>query len=146
MATRARKVFVERGGGGANPMGQAAGREAIGPQICDLGLDIVGTDLEDRIQRLYDELAETGLSFRPHCWSLDGVFCRRTACLELRSPFYLAHPACDRLEEAQVLDVEGGRPNRACDCCGTKPLTPSTTRTVAPPCTWRGVFGLWGTP
>ncbi|MEM9296592.1 MAG: putative zinc-binding metallopeptidase [Planctomycetota bacterium] len=60
------------------------------------------------IDRLYGELAEAGVRrFRPPCWlstewfSPDGV-------PGIAIPFYLAHPRLMRLEERQMLAVEGG--------------------------------------
>lgn len=73
----------------------------------DLGLVLRGTLLEDRIQRLYSELAARRLKFRPHCWfstewfSPDGV-------PGIAIPFYLGHPRLMELEQRQVLEVEGG--------------------------------------
>ena len=81
--------------------------ELLDLRICDLGLSIRRTPLEDRIVRLYAELAERGLRFRPHVWlseewfSPDGV-------PGFAIPFYLAHPRLARLERAQMLEVEGG--------------------------------------
>jgi hypothetical protein len=78
-------------------------------RFCDLGLSIEGTVIEQRVERLYAELAERELDFRPHVWlstewfSPDGV-------PGIAIPFYLAHPRLAALEEAQVLDVEGGTP------------------------------------
>ena len=37
-------------------------------RLCDLGLDIEGTALEQRIARLQDELDRAGLRFRPYVW------------------------------------------------------------------------------
>jgi hypothetical protein len=61
------------------------------------------------VERLFEELALRGLRFRPHVWlssdwfSPDGV-------PGIAVPFYLAHPRLMKLEENQVLDVEGGTP------------------------------------
>ncbi len=78
-------------------------------RFCDLKLEIKGTLLERRIEKLYDELVDRGIEFRPHCWlstewfSPDGV-------PGIAIPFYLAHPRLMKLEESQVLEVEGGTP------------------------------------
>lgn len=75
--------------------------------MCDLGLRIEGTILEDRIHKLYEELDYRGIIFRPHFWiseewfSPDGV-------PGVAIPFYLAHSRLARLERRQMLEVEGG--------------------------------------
>jgi hypothetical protein len=115
-------------------------------RFCDLGLEIQGTDLEERIERLYDELAEKELVFRPHCWlstewfSPDGV-------PGIAIPFYLAHPRLRRLEERQVLDVEGGSPkwcmrllrHEAAHALDTAYRVHRRPR-------WREMFGLYTAP
>jgi hypothetical protein len=73
----------------------------------DLGLRLDRTILRRRVAKLYDELANRGLRFRPHVWlstewfSPDGV-------PGIAVPFYLAHPRLTRLEGRQMLEVEGG--------------------------------------
>ncbi len=76
-------------------------------KIGDLGLKIEGTVLEDRIARLYDELEQRGLNFRPHCWLSDDWF-SPDGIPGIAIPFYLAHPRLMRLERRQLLEVEGG--------------------------------------
>lgn len=81
--------------------------ELLDTRMCDLKLSIKNTPLEGRIEQLYDELANRGLQFRPHCWlseewfSPDGV-------PGIAIPFYLAHPRLIRMERKQLLEVEGG--------------------------------------
>jgi Putative zinc-binding metallo-peptidase len=81
--------------------------ELLDMRLCDLPLRIEGTPLEERVERLYDELAERGLRLRPHVWlseewfSPDGVG-------GFAIPFYLAHPRLMKLERALMLEVEGG--------------------------------------
>jgi Putative zinc-binding metallo-peptidase len=76
-------------------------------RFCDLGLKLSGTWLEDGVRRLYGELADKGISFRPHFWlseewfSPDGV-------PGVAIPFYLAHPRLMRLERRFMHEVEGG--------------------------------------
>ncbi len=76
-------------------------------RICDLGLKIEGTLLEKRIDRLYEELEQRQLAFRPHCWLSEEWFCP-DGVPGIAIPFYLAHPRLVRLERAQMLEVEGG--------------------------------------
>ncbi|MGE0533361.1 MAG: putative zinc-binding metallopeptidase [Pirellulales bacterium] len=81
--------------------------ELLKVRLCDLDLQIDGTALAERIERLGEELDQRGIRFRPHCWlstewfSPDGV-------PGIAIPFYLAHPRLARLERKQMLEVEGG--------------------------------------
>ena len=81
--------------------------ELLDMRMCDLGLTLNGSGMEDRIDQLYEELAERGLSFRPHCWLSDEWF-SPDGVPGIAIPFYLAHPRLMRLERKQVLEVEGG--------------------------------------
>ena len=81
--------------------------ELLELRLCDLKLGIAGTELEARVERIYAELGERGLPFRPHVWlstewfSPDGV-------PGFAIPFYLAHPRLKELEQRQMHEVEGG--------------------------------------
>jgi hypothetical protein len=81
--------------------------QLLATRLCDLPLQIEGTQIEPRIEQLHEELAARGIDFRPHCWlseewfSPDGV-------PGIAIPFYLAHPRLMRLERKQMLEVEGG--------------------------------------
>ena len=76
-------------------------------RLSDLGLHIEGSGLEERIARLYAELHERGLVFRPHVWLSDEWFCP-DGVPGIAIPFYLAHPRLSKLEQTQMLEVEGG--------------------------------------
>lgn len=76
-------------------------------RICDLDLKIDGTILEERIERLNQELEYRGLRFRPHFWLSDEWF-SPDAVPGIAIPFYLAHPRLARLERKMMLEVEGG--------------------------------------
>jgi hypothetical protein len=78
-------------------------------RICNLGLTLVGSPLEPRLAQLDQELAARGLRFRPHYWLSDEWF-TPDGVPGIAVPFYLAHPRLARLEEAQMLEVEGGTP------------------------------------
>jgi len=79
-------------------------------RFCDLQLTIHGTDLEIAVLRLYDELAQRGIRFRPHCWlsqewfSPDGI-------PGIAIPFYLAHRRLTNIERRFMREVEGGNRN-----------------------------------
>jgi hypothetical protein len=83
--------------------------QLLAVRMCDLGLTIDGTDLEPRIAQLNAELDARGLLFRPHYWLSDEWF-TPDGIPGIAIPFYLAHPRLERLELAQMLEVEGGDP------------------------------------
>lgn len=78
-------------------------------RMCDLGLTIAGTELEARIAQLDAELGARGLGFRPHYYLSDEWF-TPDGVPGIAIPFYLAHPRLEKLELAQMLEVEGGDP------------------------------------
>lgn len=76
-------------------------------RICDLGLKIEGSILDERIARLYEELEYRHIRFRPHFWISDEWF-SPDGIPGIAIPFYLVHPRLARLERKQMLEVEGG--------------------------------------
>ncbi|MCC7084074.1 MAG: putative zinc-binding metallopeptidase [Pirellulales bacterium] len=81
--------------------------ELLKLRICDLGLQIEGTLLEERIARLIEDLEHRELRFRPHFWLAEEWF-SPDGIPGIGIPFYLAHPRLMRLERKQMLEVEGG--------------------------------------
>lgn len=75
-------------------------------RMADLPLAIEGT-LAARIAQLRDEIAARGLNFPLHFYLSDEWFTPDGATA-IAVPFYLAHPRLEKLEEAQMLEVEGG--------------------------------------
>jgi hypothetical protein len=75
----------------------------------ELGLQIEGSWLEARVASLREELHARGLTFEPHCW-LSSEWFTPDGVPGIAIPFYLAHPRLMRLENAQMLEVEGGTP------------------------------------
>jgi len=75
-------------------------------RMCDLPLVIEGT-LAERIARLREELAGRGLGFPLHFYLADEWFTPDGATA-IAIPFYMAHPRLEKLEEAQMFEVEGG--------------------------------------
>jgi len=76
-------------------------------RFCDLPIRLDAAPLGQRLDKLQDQLDRRGLTrFRPHCWfstewfSPDGV-------PGIAVPFYLGHPRLQRLEQRQMLRVEG---------------------------------------
>jgi hypothetical protein len=80
--------------------------QLLGLRLCDLGLTIEGTDLEERIGVINGELASRGLAI-PHYWLSDEWF-TPDGVPGVAIPFYLAHPRLAKLELAQMLEIEGG--------------------------------------
>jgi len=78
-------------------------------RFCELGLVLEGSSLEPRIAQLSDELAARGINFRPYFWISDEWFTPDDVP-GIAIPFYLAHPRLAKLEERQMLEVEGGTP------------------------------------
>ena len=75
-----------------------------------LGVTIEGSALGERIAALQAELDNRGLaSFVPHYW-LSSEWFSPDGVPGVAIPFYLAHPRLERLERAQMLEVEGGTP------------------------------------
>lgn len=75
-------------------------------RMADLPLTIEGT-LAERITQLRDELGARNLQFPLHFYLSDEWFTPDGATA-IAVPFYLAHPRLEKLEEAQMLEVEGG--------------------------------------
>jgi hypothetical protein len=75
-------------------------------RMADLPLTIEGT-LAGRIGQLTEELLTRGLACPLHFYLADEWFTPdKTTAIAV--PFYLAHPRLEKLEEAQMLEVEGG--------------------------------------
>ncbi len=78
-------------------------------RMCNLDLEIRGSNIEEHITQLYGELDARGLRFRPHFWISDDWF-TPDGVPGIAIPFYIVHPRLARLEENQMLEVEGGTP------------------------------------
>jgi hypothetical protein len=81
--------------------------ELLQVRLKDLKVTIEGTWLEDCLITLHDELAQAGISLRPHTWISSEWFSPENT-LGIAIPFYLAHPRLMRLERKMIIDVEGG--------------------------------------
>jgi hypothetical protein len=75
-------------------------------RLADLPLRIEGM-LASRIDQLRTELADRGLRLPIHFYLADEWFTPDGAT-SIAIPFYLAHPRLEKLEEAQMFEVEGG--------------------------------------
>jgi hypothetical protein len=76
-------------------------------RMSDLPLQIAGTVVEDRISELNRELHGRGITF-PIRFYLSDEWFTPDGISAIAVPFYLAHPRLQKLEEAQMLEVEGG--------------------------------------
>jgi putative zinc-binding metallo-peptidase len=76
-------------------------------RISQLGVTIEESVLESRIAELQRELDARGLAFQPHFW-LSAEWFSPDGVPGVAIPFYLAHPRLEKLERAQMLEVEGG--------------------------------------
>jgi len=89
------------------PWARLSDEKLLGLRFCDLKLSIERSPLARRVKRLYTELENRGIEFRPHVWlseewfSPDGV-------PGIAVPFYLAHPRLERLERRIMRECEGG--------------------------------------
>jgi hypothetical protein len=84
--------------------------QLLNVRLCDLGVRIEGTELEQRIAQLAGELEARQLRFRPYFWLSDEWFTPDDVP-GIAVPFYLAHPRLAHLEQTQMLEVEGGAPD-----------------------------------
>ena len=79
-------------------------------RMSDLGLSLESSPwLRERLDELARDLDARQLRFRPHFWLSDEWF-TPDGTSGIAIPFYLAHPRLARLEESQMLEVEGGTP------------------------------------
>jgi len=76
-------------------------------RICDLDLRIEQTELQSRVDQLYQELGDRNLQLRPQVYLGDEWFSPE-GMMTISVPFYLAHPRLRDLERSHMLDVEGG--------------------------------------
>jgi hypothetical protein len=84
-------------------------KDLLALRVCDLRVRIEGSPLAPHVQQLRDELKTRGLRFRPYFWLSDDWY-TPDGVPGIALPFYMAHPRLMRLEETQMLQVEGGEP------------------------------------
>jgi hypothetical protein len=87
-----------------------ADEQLLDLRLCDLRLRLRGTPVQNRIARLYRELAARGIAFRPHAWLAEEWF-SPDGVPGFAVPFYLAHPRLMRLERKMTGAVEGSNAN-----------------------------------
>ena len=77
--------------------------QLLGRRISELELAISGSRVERLVARLYDELAERGIAFRPPVYLSDQWGCPDGTPL-IGVPFYLADARLERIEAELVTD------------------------------------------
>lgn len=83
--------------------------ELLDLRLCDLHLTLEGTFVRKVTRQVLQELKDRGFAFRPHFWLSDEWY-SPDGVPGVAIPFYLAHPRLMKLEERQMLEVEGGTP------------------------------------
>ncbi len=81
--------------------------ELLNLRIADLPLQLEGSVVDGRIKELVAELEGCGLRIPIHFYLSDEWF-TPDGHASMAVPFYLAHPRLERLEKAEMLEVEGG--------------------------------------
>jgi putative zinc-binding metallo-peptidase len=120
--------------------------ELLDLRLCELGVSLEGTPLERRIERLDAELAKRKLHFRPHCW-LSSDWFSPAGVTGFAIPFYLAHPRLRRLEQRQMLQVEGGDPEECMQLMRHEAgHAIDTAFRLHRRASWRAVFGPYTLP
>jgi hypothetical protein len=81
--------------------------QLLGVRLCDLGVSIRDSILQERIDRVQTELDRKHLRFKPYFWLSDDWFTPE-GVTGVAVPFFLAHPRLVKLERNQMSEVEGG--------------------------------------
>lgn len=90
-----------------HPWARYSDRRLLQMRFCDLNLRFEHVGLRRAINQLYAELHEQEILFRPHVW-LSHEWFTPDKVPGIAIPFYLAHERLRKLEESQMLEVEGG--------------------------------------
>jgi hypothetical protein len=80
--------------------------QLLGRRISELGLEIAGTRVERLVERLYGELADRRIAFRPPVYLSDQWGCPDGTPV-IGVPFYLADERLERIEAEHAGAVEG---------------------------------------
>lgn len=82
-------------------------RELLDLRLCDLGVSLENTWVEEALQQVHQEMADRGLKPLPHAWLAD-EWCSPDGVPGIGVPFYLVHPRLMKLERSRMLECEGG--------------------------------------
>ena len=99
--------MLMRGSKGKAEYENLTDEEILNIRIKDLNVQIADSPLEPLINRLYDELGQAGISFRPPRYLADEWLCPDKLPI-IGIPFYLAHPRLKHIEKKMMFEVEGG--------------------------------------
>ena len=88
------------------PLAEASDEALLATRLCNLPVQLEGTLMARRLERLHRELRAHEIVALPHAW-LSEEFFNPDGVLGFAIPFYLAHPRLMRLERSQMLEVEG---------------------------------------
>jgi hypothetical protein len=89
------------------PWARLSDEKLLALRFCDLKLAIDRSPLARRVKRLYTELENRGIHFKPHVWLAEEWF-SPDGVPGIAVPFYLAHPRLERLERRIMREAEGG--------------------------------------
>ena len=88
-------------------LGRMSDEDLLGLRLRDLPVRMDSGPLKKAIRKLYKELEDRDIRFRPHVW-LSGEFFTPDGIPGFAIPFYLAHPRLRRLERKEMFELEGG--------------------------------------
>ena len=71
-----------------------------------LDLKLKSSRIQPFIERLYSELSDKGIRFKPHCWISTEWFAQ-DGVPGIAIPFFVLHPRLARLERKLTFEVEG---------------------------------------
>ena len=80
--------------------------ELLRLRVCDLGVGIEGTWLEEPLAKVHEELRARRIRLKPHAWLTD-EWCCPDGVPGFGVPFFLAHPRLVRIEREHMLEAEG---------------------------------------
>ena len=75
-------------------------------RFCDLSIRLQGTTVEQRAQRVFQQVVKRGIKVRPSIWLSEEWF-NPNGVSGFAVPFYLAHPRLIKLERELMLEAEG---------------------------------------
>jgi hypothetical protein len=106
LSPRARRAPAKRSRARV-PWARLSDEKLLELRFCDLKLSLERSPLAQRVKRLYAELDNRGIHFRPHVWLAEEWF-SPDGVPGIAVPFYLAHPRLERLERRIMREAEGG--------------------------------------
>lgn len=95
----------------AYPWGDLSDQDLLDLRLCDLKIQLNDTWIMGCVRQLNQELDRVGLRVRPHVW-LSSEWFSPDGVPGIAIPFYLSHGRLMRLEKKQMLEVEGGSPQK----------------------------------